>query len=180
MRIISGEFKGKRISAPANLPVRPTTDFAKEGLFNVLNNEWYFDEITVLDLFAGTGNITYEFASRGAKHITAVDQHNGCIRFINETACKIRAQDRIDAIKADVYKFLERKATQTFDIIFIDPPYQYSLEDFQKVLQLIKANGWLAEEGTLIIEHPKEYSFDDLEGFVLHKKYGNVHFSFFS
>ena len=86
MRIILGKNKGKRLIAPANLPVRPTTDFAKEALFNIINNYFYFDEISVLDLFSGTGNISYEFASRGCTDITSVDAHSGCVRFIQKTA----------------------------------------------------------------------------------------------
>ena len=86
MRIISGEFKGRKIVAPKQLPVRPTTDMAKEALFNILNNQYYFDDISVLDLFSGTGNISYEFASRGTRQILAVDAHYGCIKFINQTS----------------------------------------------------------------------------------------------
>ena len=86
MRIISGKYKGRKLVAPKKLPVRPTTDMAKEALFNILNNQYYFDEISVLDLFAGTGNISYEFASRGTENITCVDQNYGCIKYINETA----------------------------------------------------------------------------------------------
>src|SRR5690606_8843585 len=99
MRIISGLYKSRKITAPKNLPVRPTTDMAKESLFNILNNLYYFDEITVLDLFAGTGNISYEFASRGTEQITCVDQHFACIKFINETAKKFEMP--IETIKAD-------------------------------------------------------------------------------
>ena len=86
MRIISGLYKGRKIVAPKNLPVRPTTDMSKEALFNILNNQYYFDDISVLDLFSGTGNISYEFASRGTENITAVDSHYDCIKFINQTA----------------------------------------------------------------------------------------------
>ena len=90
MRIISGTLKGRRITAPNNLPVRPTTDFAKEALFNILNNEWYFDEITVLDLFSGIGSISLEFASRGAKKVTSVDNFYGCVKFLDETANQLK------------------------------------------------------------------------------------------
>ena len=110
MRIISGQFKGRRISAPKKLPVRPTTDMAKEALFNILNNQYYFDDISVLDLFSGTGSISYEFASRGTKMITAVDEDFGCIKFINKTAEEFEMDIR--TIKSDVFKFLEKSSGQ--------------------------------------------------------------------
>ena len=102
MRIISGSHKGRRIVAPKNLPVRPTTDMAKEALFNILNNHYYFDEISVLDLFSGTGNISYEFASRGTDNILAIDDYFGCIKFINETAESFEMP--INTIKTDVFQ----------------------------------------------------------------------------
>ena len=105
MRIISGKYKGRKLVAPKKLPVRPTTDMAKEALFNILNNRYYFDEISVLDLFAGTGNISYEFASRGTDNITCVDQNYGCIKYINETAESFEMS--INTIKSDVFSFLE-------------------------------------------------------------------------
>ncbi|WP_068596402.1 16S rRNA (guanine(966)-N(2))-methyltransferase RsmD [Vaginella massiliensis] len=180
MRIISGEFRGKRIQAPNNLPVRPTTDFAKEALFNILNNEWYFDEIEVLDLFAGIGSISFEFASRGAKHITVVDLHLPCIKFVDQTAKKLKADDRIQTIKADALKFTSKPALRAYDIVFADPPYDMSLEEYKTVVDQVLDNGWLAEEGTLVLEHPTQYKFEDHLRFTLHKKYGNVNFSFFS
>ena len=106
MRIISGSFKGRRITAPKKLPVRPTTDMAKEGLFNILNNQFYFDDISVLDLFSGTGNISYEFASRGTSRITAVDADYGCIQFIEKTSEDF--QMGIRPQKSDVFSFLEK------------------------------------------------------------------------
>src|SRR5210317_606039 len=105
MRIISGTHKGRKIIAPKKLPVRPTTDMAKESLFNILNNQFYFDEISVLDLFAGTGNVSYEFASRGTQHIISVDKDFGCVKFINETSETLNMP--IQVIKSDVFKFLE-------------------------------------------------------------------------
>ncbi len=122
MRIISGTHKGKRLTAPKKLPVRPTTDMAKEGLFNILNNRFDFEEISVLDLFAGTGNISFEFASRGTKSIVAVDKYPGCLQFINKTAQELGFS--IATIKADVYKYLENTSPKV-DIIFADPPYNF-------------------------------------------------------
>ena len=129
MRIISGLYKSRKILAPKNLPVRPTTDMAKESLFNILNNTFYFDDVSVLDLFAGTGNISYEFASRGTEQITCVDQDFGCIKFINKTAEQFDMP--INTIKSDVFKFLEKSTLQS-NIIFADPPYNFDEENLEK------------------------------------------------
>src|SRR6056297_527079 len=134
MRIISGKYKGKRLTAPKKLPVRPTTDMAKEALFNILNNRFYFDELKVLDLFAGTGNISYEFASRGTEEITCVDAHYGCVKFISETAESFDMN--IETIKSDVYTYLEN-SSQKFNIIFADPPYDFSHEQFADIPKLV-------------------------------------------
>lgn len=176
MRIISGQFKSRRITAPKKLPVRPTTDMAKESLFNILNNEYYFDDISVLDLFAGTGNISYEFASRGTKEITAVDENHGCIKFINETAEDLDMP--ITTIKSDVFKYLER-AKQEFTVIFADPPYNFSVEDFSKIPELIFQNKFLKEEGLLIVEHSKHTDISHLKNYSHSKSYGGNCFSFF-
>ena len=176
MRIISGQFKGRRITAPKKLPVRPTTDMAKESLFNILNNQYYFDDISVLDLFAGTGNISYEFASRGTEHITAVDEHYGCIKFINETAEDFDMS--IMTIKSDVFKFLE-KAQQKFTVIFADPPYDFPVEEFAKIPQLVFQNELLEDEGLLIVEHSKHTDLSHLEQYSHSKSYGGNMFSFF-
>lgn len=176
MRIISGEFKGRRITAPKKLPVRPTTDMAKESLFNILNNSYYFDEISVLDLFAGTGNLSYEFASRGSTQITAVDEDYGCIKFINETAESFNMS--ITSIKSDVFKYLEH-AKDAHDVIFADPPYELPKEEFAKIAHLIFENKLLKDGGTLVIEHPKYTDLSDLQHFVKSKSYGGNSFSFF-
>lgn len=176
MRIISGIFKGRKIVAPAKLPVRPTTDMAKEALFNILNNQYYFDDISVLDLFAGTGNISYEFASRGTEQITSVDDHFGCIKFINTTAEGFEMP--ITTIKSDVFKFLENN-NQQYSIIFADPPYDFDVELFSKIPQLVFKNNLLQEEGLLIIEHSKHTDLSHLEYYSHSKKYGGNMFSFF-
>ncbi|MBC3847947.1 16S rRNA (guanine(966)-N(2))-methyltransferase RsmD [Winogradskyella echinorum] len=176
MRIISGLYKGRRITAPKKLPVRPTTDMAKEALFNILNNQYYFDDISVLDLFSGTGNISYEFASRGTEQITAVDDNYGCIKFINETA---EAFDMsISTIKSDVFKFLE-KSKQKHTVIFADPPYDFNVEAFSKIPELVFKNDLLNEEGLLIVEHSKHTDLSHLEHFSHSKSYGGNMFSFF-
>ena len=176
MRIISGKFKSKRISAPKKLPVRPTTDMAKEALFNILNNHFYFNKISVLDLFAGTGNISYEFASRGTENIICVDAHYGCIKFISQTATELGVT--ISAIKSDVYKYLE-KAIIKADVIFADPPYDFSLEDFSKIPELVFQRDLLLTDGLLIVEHSKHTSLKEFPHFSYEKRYGGNVFSFF-
>ena len=176
MRIISGKHKGRRLSAPKNLPVRPTTDMATESLFNILNNTYYFEDLEVLDLFSGTGNISFEFASRGTQKITSVDKHYGCIKYINEV-CKEFDFD-INTIKSDVYKFIDKTKIQA-DIIFADPPYNFSDEDFSKIATIIFEKDLLNEEGLLIIEHSKQTKLNDHPNFSYEKRYGGNVFSFF-
>ena len=176
MRIISGIYKGRRISAPKKLPVRPTTDMAKEALFNILNNQYYFDSITVLDLFSGTGSISYEFASRGAEQIVSVDENYGCIKFINQTSEAFEMN--IQTIKSDVYKFLEKYKLKS-TIIFADPPYAFTDEQFGKIPELVFHNELLENEGVLIIEHSKHTDLSSLDFFSYSKSYGGYCFSFF-
>jgi len=176
MRIISGKYKGRRITAPKKLPVRPTTDLAKESLFNILNNEFYIDEVILLDLFSGTGNISYEFASRGCTQITAVDADYGCTAFIQKTAEEF--EFNINIIKSDVFKFLEKTKLKS-KIIFADPPYNFSEEKFAQIRQLVFDNNLLAENGYLIIEHSDRTNLEHLEHFSYFKKYGSCVFSFF-
>ncbi|WP_034058353.1 RsmD family RNA methyltransferase [Lacinutrix jangbogonensis] len=176
MRIISGEFKGRRITAPKKLPIRPTTDMAKESLFNILNNQYYFSDISVLDLFSGSGNISYEFASRGTEKITAVDQNFGCIRFINETAESFEMS--IKTIKSDVFKFLEKSKTKA-TVIFADPPYDFTVEQFSKIPELIFKNDLLEPDGLLIVEHSKYTDISNSKNFNYSKGYGGNMFSFF-
>lgn len=176
MRIISGQFKGRRITAPKKLPVRPTTDMAKESLFNILNNHYYFDDISVLDLFAGTGNISYEFASRGTEHITSVDANYGCINFINDTSEDFDMP--ITTIKSDAFKYLE-KAQQKFTVIFVDPPYDFTVEEFSKIPELVFKNKLLNDEGLLIVEHSKHTDLSHLKHYSHSKSYGGNCFSFF-
>lgn len=176
MRIISGKYKGRRITAPKKLPVRPTTDLAKESLFNILNNSYHLDEISVLDLFSGTGNISYEFASRGCQEITAIDGDYGCAAFIKTTAKEFEFD--INVIKSDVFKFLE-KAHVKATIVFADPPYNFSDEQFANIPNLVFKNKILAENGYLIIEHSTHTKLSHLDYFSHSKKYGGCVFSFF-
>ncbi|PTM09248.1 MAG: 16S rRNA (guanine(966)-N(2))-methyltransferase RsmD [Bacteroidetes bacterium] len=176
MRIISGEHKGRKIIAPKKLPVRPTTDMAKESLFNILNNYYFFDEISVLDLFAGTGNISYEFASRGTKDIISIDKDYGCSKFITETAETLNMP--IQVIKGDVFKYLE-SSKQKFTVIFADPPYDFDLDLFSKIPQLVFENKLLEDDGLLVIEHSKHTNLSHLQYYNYSKSYGGNVFSFF-
>ena len=176
MRIISGIYKSRKIVAPKNLPVRPTTDMAKESLFNIINNNYYFDDVSVLDLFAGTGNISYEFASRGTEQITSVDQDFGCIKFINKTAENFGMP--INTVKSDVFKFLEKTKIQS-NIIFADPPYAFTEALFSKIPELIFQNSLLLEDGLLIIEHSKHTNLSNITHYSYSKSYGGNMFSFF-
>jgi 16S rRNA (guanine966-N2)-methyltransferase len=175
MRIISGKYRGRQIHTPGNLPVRPTTDFAKESLFNILNNLVDFEEIHALDLFAGTGNISYEFFARGAITLTAVELDLKCVAFINKTKQLLNA-DNLAVIRTDVFHYL-KQPYESFDIIFADPPYQ--LENIGEIPDLIFQSQILKDEGWFILEHSKRNDFSGHPFFDQHRKYGNVNFSFF-
>lgn len=176
MRIISGKYKGRRIFPPKGLPVRPTTDMSKEALFNVLNNNFDFDDLKVLDLFAGTGNISYEFASRGCSPITSVDADFGCVKFIKQVSTEFEFD--IAAVKSDVFAFIDKNKT-TYDIIFADPPYGLDQKTFEKIVLSIFEKGLLNDEGMMIIEHSKYTKLDHLTNFSFQKSYGGSIFSFF-
>ena len=176
MRIISETNKGKRLIAPKKLPVRPTTDMAKEALFNILNNNFQFSQLSILDLFSGTGNIAYEFASRGSKEITAVDANYDCVKFIKKTAQEL--DFNITTIKSDVFKFLE-KAYVKADIIFADPPYDFDEKEFLKIPQIVFEKNLLNQNGQLIIEHSKHTNLSDFPNFIEARRYGGSVFSFF-
>ena len=176
MRIISGKYKGRRISPPRNLPVRPTTDMSKEALFNVLNNHFNFSGLKVLDLFSGTGNISYEFASRGSDNITSVDGDFGCVKFIKQTAAEF--DFNIAAIKSDVFAFIDKCKT-SYDIIFADPPYALDQKTFDKLVIAVFDQNLLVTDGLMIIEHSKYTKLDHLDNFSFKKSYGGSIFSFF-
>lgn len=176
MRIISGKHKGKRIMAPRKLPVRPTTDMAKEALFNILNNKYYFEDIAVLDLFAGTGNISFEFASRGTTELIAVDADYGCIKFIEKISRELDLG--ISTVKGDAFGFLEKSDSKA-DVIFADPPYDLTLEEFSKIPEIVFKNRMLKEDGMLIIEHSKHMKLSHLDHFSKERRYGGSVFSFF-
>ena len=176
MRIISGKFKGRRIFPPKNLPVRPTTDMSKEALFNVLNNHFDFEGLKILDLFSGTGNISFEFASRGSDNITSVDADFGCVKFIKQVAEEY--DFNIAAMRSDVFKFLE-KNTNSYDIIFADPPYALDQKTFENIVTLVFKQELLREDGMMVIEHSKYTKLDHMIHFSFKKSYGGSIFSFF-
>lgn len=175
MRIISGLYKGRAINPPRNLRARPTTDFAKENLFNVLTNLIDFEECDVLDLFAGTGSISYEFASRGARSITSVEINTVHADFIRRTARELGARNLYVA-KANAFLYL-KSCTKQFDLIFSDAPYD--LEGSEAVIDLVLEGELLREGGMLIFEHPKGKSFEEHPSFWQLRSYGSVQFSFF-
>jgi|SRR5690606_33126437 len=177
MRIISGTHKGRRLTAPKNLPVRPTTDFAKEALFNILRTRLYFDEIKVLELYAGTGNISFEFASRGVPTIISVDSNLGCVQYIHKISEEFSFP--IKAIKSEAINYLNR-ASDKFDIVFADPPYEFEISQFENIIKLVFEKNILEEEGMLIIEHSKENDLSVLPHYSEARKYGGSVFSFFN
>ena len=175
MRIIRGNWKSRRINPPSNLPVRPTTDIAKEALFNVLENMFDFETLNVLDLFAGTGNISFEFASRGVRQITAVEQHFRCVEFIRKTAQDLNMQ-QLTCIRTDVFRFI-KTAKQQYDLIFADPPYD--LPQLNTIPDMIFQHNLLTPNGLLILEHSKTYDFSAHQHFSRQRDYGKVNFTFY-
>ena len=175
MRIISGRYGGRRLSPPKNITARPTTDFAKESLFNLLNNRMDLDGIDVLDLFAGTGGIGIECISRGAREVTAVEiahvQQNWII-----TCCRQLGIRNLSVIRGDVFKFLSACRTK-YDLIFADPPY--ALEALPTMPDAILERDILKENGWLVIEHGKDTDFTSHPRHYETRTYGSVHFSFF-
>lgn len=175
MRIISGKFKGRRFEPPTNITARPTTDFAKESLFNLINNDMDIDGCTALDLFSGTGSISYELASRDAHHITSVEMSDRHIAFIRKTCTTLKINN-IRIVKQDVFRFLESTHDQ-YDFIFADPPYQ--LEKIDAIPDAVIGNNHLTDDGIFVLEHGKQSDFSNHPAFYQHRTYGNVHFSFF-
>ncbi len=176
MRIISGIYGGRRISPPAKMPnTRPTTDIAKEGLFNILQNNLYFDTLQVLDLFGGTGCISYELASRGAPAITIVEKDNKMVDFIKETSATLNFEN-FNVVKSDVFRFIE-SSDQQFDFIFAGPPYALATIDnlpvkiFEK--QMLKPGGWF------VLEHTPRNDYKKFAHYKTERNYGTTIFSIF-
>lgn len=175
MRIISGQFKGRRLQVPTNITARPTTDFAKEGLFNLLNNRIDFEGIDVLDLFAGTGSISVEFVSRNCKSVISIELNERHASYIRKICTELKITN-LSLIKTDVFKFIDTCHTQ-FDMIFADPPYE--LEKLAGIPDLIFSKKLLKEEGLFVLEHSSKNNFNQHPHFIEHRNYGNVNFSFF-
>lgn len=175
MRIVSGKFKGRHFDPPSNITARPTTDFAKESLFNLIGNEMDIEGITALDLFAGTGSISYELVSRGALHVTSVEMAQTQLAYIHKVCDKLEIKN-MRVVKQEVFRFLDN-TNAAYDLIFADPPYQ--LPNIEELPEHILGHNHLKEDGLLIIEHGQKTSFESHPCFYDHRNYGNVHFSFF-
>lgn len=175
MRIISGRYRGKKINPPAGFKARPTTDYARESLFNILSNRIDFESVAVLDLFSGTGSISYEFASRGASTVHLVEQDPKNIRFIRKMVTEMKLEG-VRAVHVDVKAFL-KTCTFKYDIVFADPPYE--LPWLKEIPGMVMGAGIIAENGFFILEHPNDFSFISHPGFFEHRDYGSVNFSFF-
>jgi len=176
MRIVGGEFGGRRFNPPARIPARPTTELAKEALFNMLANSIDLDGIRALDLFGGTGSISYELASHGAAHITVVERAPISIDFIKKTAEALHIQDRLQIIRGDVFKYL-KQCTDKFDLIFADPPY--ALANMDEVPQLVFGQQLLQPGGLFIMEHTTGNDYRQHPHFQRMKNYGMTIFTFF-
>ena len=176
MRIISGTHKGRQIKPDKNFTARPTTDFAKENIFNVLSNYYDIEDCRVLDLFAGTGSISYEFASRGAISVTTVELNYKHFDFIKRVVRDLKF-DNIDLFKTDAFIACRKLRGKKFDIIFADPPYQ--LEKIDQVPDAVFENELLGEEGLLLVEHSAKTDFSAHPRFVEKRVYGCVNFSMF-
>ncbi len=176
MRIISGIYRGRQIHAPSNLRARPTTDFARESLFNILSNHFDFEGLQVLDLFAGTGSIGFEFASRGAAHVEMIDKNFIHCEFMKKTA-RAFGMENVRIVKSDVFRYVEKQKA-SFDIVFADPPYD--MPGFEQVPLQVLEQKILRENGWFILEHSKSHSFTHLPSFTEQRHYGSVNFSIFT
>ncbi|WP_172283624.1 16S rRNA (guanine(966)-N(2))-methyltransferase RsmD [Chryseobacterium sp. LAM-KRS1] len=178
-RIISGRWKAKKIAAPKNFDVRPTTDFAKEALFSILENKYDMQSISVLDLFAGIGSISLEFASRGCQDVTSVEMNPKHTSFINSTASELDMSLQVNVQRGDVVDWLKKfRNKKSFEIVFADAPFETEEKKYYEIISLVLNNKYLKENGVLIIEHQSRLKFEHLN-LIDTRKYGNVSFSFF-
>jgi 16S rRNA (guanine(966)-N(2))-methyltransferase RsmD len=176
VRIIRGQYGRRRFQVPSSFKARPTTDFAKENLFNVIENHLYWDDIIALDLFAGTGSISFELLSRGCQHVTAVEKDFDHASFISKVAREL-AVDNFDLIKGDVFRYLRSIPEAAFDFIFADPPY--ALQELPTLPELVFEKNILKDGGVFVLEHSKQYEFSSLPYFYQQRTYGSVNFSLF-
>ena len=175
MRIVGGKYRNRRLHPPHEMEARPTTDFAKEGLFNVLQHSVPLDGIRVLDLFAGTGNISLEFLSRGAAEVISVEQDRELYAFMQRTASALN-ENGWRMVKGDVFTFLGSHRGQ-YDVVFADPPFQ--LDGIDRIPGLVRDAGLLGTDGVLILEHHEKTDVSALPGYQRTRRYGTIHFSFF-
>jgi len=178
MRIIGGKFKSKRFKAPKHITARPTTDFAKEALFNIIYNSYDFEDLIVLDLFSGIGSISLEFFSRGCNDITLVEKDKKHIQFINKMVRELEATENIHTIQLDVFKYL-KTCSRKFNMIFADPPYDIGEEKYFELIELIFNTIILNSSGSLIIEHSEKLNFEKHPNWRNSRNYGSNTFSFF-
>ena len=176
MRIIGGKLKGKTINPPMNYGARPTTDFAREALFNILDNESEFDDLKILDLFGGTGAISFEFASRGVGHVYCIEMARENASFIKAEAARLGLKN-VTVVRNNVFDFLPI-CHEIFDIVFADPPY--ALEGLETIPDKVLSLNIIHPGGYFILEHGGEHNFSDHPKFTKEKVYGRVHFSFFT
>jgi 16S rRNA (guanine(966)-N(2))-methyltransferase RsmD len=176
MRVISGKFKGRKFHPPQNLPTRPTTDFAKEGLFNIIANHFDLEEVAYLDLFCGTGSLSYEFASRDCVDITCVDQYHGCIKFVNKMIDQLGIEG-MSTVQQEVFQFISL-STRQYDIIFAGPPYR--MEEISKLPDSVIDNNLLTPEGWFILEHNPFVDLSEHPNLFHQRNYGKTIFSLFS
>lgn len=178
MRIISGTLKGRRFEMPSEgWKTRPTTDIAREGLFNILQHSIDLEDIVVLDLFAGSGSVGYEFISRAAEKVIFVEKFGGCINFIKKNLQTFDITEKAELVKSDVFQYLQRAAAVTFDIIFADPPY--ADHEMMQIPDIVFEKNLLKKDGLLIIEHDERHNFEKHSNFAFLRKYGQSQFSFF-
>lgn len=175
MRIIRGKYGRRRFDVPTNITARPTTDFARENIFNVIENLVDIEGARCLDLFAGTGAVSFEMLSRGAASVTAVEKSPVQARFIRKVA-ETLGDDNLRLLRGDALRYV-RDATSSFDIVFADPPYD--LPGFGDIPGAVIASGLVAPGGLFVMEHSKAYDFSSLPGFIDHRAYGSVNFSLF-
>lgn len=177
MRIVGGTLGGRKFQPPANIPARPTTDLAREGLFNILNNMQDFENIAALELFAGTGSVSYELVSRGAASVTLVEQDAASVNFIKKTAEAFNILPQLNIIKGDVFRFIQT-VNGSFGFIFADPPY--ALNRMDELPRLIFEKNMLEHDGIFVLEHDYRHSYETHPNFMRAKKYGDTIFSFFT
>jgi len=177
MRIVGGFLKGRRFNPPAkNWPTRPTTDYSKEGLYNILMNKIDFEEIVFLDLFGGTGSHCYEMISRGCEDATYVDKFPAAVRFVQETSKQFGIDEYLQIVREDVFKFI-KKTTRHYDLIFAGPPYP--LKNIADIPDIVISSGILKSDGMLILEHNPNVNLDDHPHLIDQRSYGQTIFSFF-